>query len=120
MAEDTGRGLKGRKGPAEGEETQASPQGDGNPRGVTGSCSHSRPDPHSVWTPPGMGALLQPVLKAQPHQETRPAWQARNCCLPGPAPRGSREWEVGTLVLEGLSVHTCFGRRGRRGTGEAL
>ena len=34
MAEDTGRGLKGRKGPVEGEETQASPQGDGNPRGV--------------------------------------------------------------------------------------
>lgn len=31
MTEDTGRGLKGRKGPAE-EETQASPQGGGNPR----------------------------------------------------------------------------------------
>lgn len=57
MAEDTGRGLKGQEGPAGGEETRASPRGDGNPGAVTGSCSHSQPDPRSAWMPPGVGAL---------------------------------------------------------------
>ena len=106
MAEDTGRGLKGQKGPVEGEGTRASPRGDGNPRGVTGSCSHSRPDPCSAWTPPGVGALPQLVMKAQPHQETRPApLQPGTAASPGHPSCGSREWEVGTLVHAGVSMH---------------
>ena len=91
----------------EGEGTRASPRGDGNPRGVTGSCSHSRPDPCSAWTPPGVGALPQLVMKAQPHQETRPApLQPGTAASPGHPSCGSREWEVGTLVHAGVSMHT--------------
>lgn len=141
MAEDTGRGLKGQEGPAEGEETRASPQGDGNPRAVTGSCSHSQPDPRSAWTPPGVEALPRPVLKAQPHQETRPAPRhPGTAASPGSPPvdhgsgrwarlctqaclcSGASSWSQATRGCwgRGVSVLRCFpsldtGARGGRG-----
>lgn len=129
------------KGPAEGEETQASPRGDRNLRGVTGSCSHSQPDPHSAWTPPGVGALPQLVVKAQPHQETRPAPLKPGTAVSPGQPLlwitgvgGGHACARGRVCAHklspgsnphigagagGVSVHTCFARRGPEGDGRS-